>query len=176
MSDNIYEFGKNSNINKAARILGSYKEGDEILKAIEGVDISKAKNYPELLQKVYERQGRNPDGSLKVEDDFEKAEGSRGGKVIGHTKSGKPIYENAKSDHESYKHFSKEDHMDAADAHYNHMNKEGADGSTKLHGKHSLESHLKAAEHGDYSKKDDVKKALDIIGLTSEEDDSKKKI
>ena len=42
------------------------------------------------------------------------AEGSRDGKVIGHTKSGKPIYEGSPSNHvEHYKTFTKEDHRDA---------------------------------------------------------------
>ena len=41
-------------------------------------------------------------------------EGSRGGKVIGHTKSGKAIYEN--SQHTS-KDFTAEDHSDAMSAH-----------------------------------------------------------
>ena len=41
-------------------------------------------------------------------------EGSRGGKIIGHTKSGKPIYEN--SQHTS-KDFTAEDHSDATSAH-----------------------------------------------------------
>ena len=38
-------------------------------------------------------------------------EGSRGGKVIGHTKSGKPIYDSF--EHTGHKDFSKEDHEDA---------------------------------------------------------------
>jgi hypothetical protein len=42
-------------------------------------------------------------------------EGSRGGHIIGHTKSGKPIYSNA--DHSSHKDFTVEDHNDAIDAH-----------------------------------------------------------
>lgn len=41
-----------------------------------------------------------------------KGEGSRGGKVIGHTRSGKPIYEN--HNHPSHKDFSEEDHHDAS--------------------------------------------------------------
>jgi len=69
-------------------------------------------------------------------------EGSKGGKVIGHTKSGKPIYENRTAGHDSYKDFSKQDHKDAADAHYSHYHKKDADGSTVLHGKKSFESHL----------------------------------
>ena len=42
-------------------------------------------------------------------------EGSKGGKVIGHTKSGKPIYEDHK--HLSHKDFSEEDHKDAQKIH-----------------------------------------------------------
>lgn len=50
------------------------------------------------------------------DNDIEKAgEGSKGGKVIGHTKSGKPIYANF--NHDSHKEFTSQDHMDASDAH-----------------------------------------------------------
>lgn len=42
-------------------------------------------------------------------------EGSRGGKVIGHTRSGKPIYSNA--NHADHKDFTKRDHEDAIFAH-----------------------------------------------------------
>ena len=51
-----------------------------------------------------------------AEDFIEKAEGSKGGKVIGHTKSGKPIYENA--NHASHKDFTSNDHRDAKALHY----------------------------------------------------------
>lgn len=63
------------------------------------------------------------------ENDLEKSEGSRGGKVIGHTKSGKPIYdtnvshpvagrEGFHSDFvKNHEHFTSEDHSDAHDAH-----------------------------------------------------------
>ena len=52
----------------------------------------------------------------KDESNIEKGgEGSKGGKVIGHTKSGKPIYDS--HDHESHKHFTSEDHKNAADLH-----------------------------------------------------------
>lgn len=46
-------------------------------------------------------------------------EGSKGGKVIGHTKSGKPIYENVNptGNTHHYKKFSKQDHLDAAEHH-----------------------------------------------------------
>lgn len=48
-------------------------------------------------------------------DSFEKSEGSRGGKIIGHTKSGKPIYEN--HSHSSHKSFTSKDHRDAEELH-----------------------------------------------------------
>jgi hypothetical protein len=51
----------------------------------------------------------------KENDALEKGEGSRGGKVIGHTKSGKPIYDSF--EHEGHKHFSHQDHKDAVKAH-----------------------------------------------------------
>jgi hypothetical protein len=49
-------------------------------------------------------------------DQIEKGgEGSKGGKVIGHTKSGKPIYDTAS--HSAHKDFTIADHNDAIDAH-----------------------------------------------------------
>jgi len=46
-------------------------------------------------------------------------EGSRGGKIVGHTSSGKPIYENA--NHPSHASFSRGDHDEAASAHLKHL-------------------------------------------------------
>ena len=43
-------------------------------------------------------------------------EGSRGGTVIGHTKSGRPIYKDGK--HHGHTGFSERDHKDAADLHH----------------------------------------------------------
>ena len=42
---------------------------------------------------------------------FEKSEGARGGKVIGHTTSGKPIYDSA--NHPSHSNFTSKDHAQA---------------------------------------------------------------
>lgn len=42
-------------------------------------------------------------------------EGSRGGKIIGHTRSGKPVYDT--HDHSSHSNFSAHEHMDAARHH-----------------------------------------------------------
>lgn len=52
------------------------------------------------------------------------AEGSRGGKVIGHTSSGKPIYaekiENTTADHQEHSHWSAKDHYEAMKLHEKH--------------------------------------------------------
>lgn len=53
-----------------------------------------------------------------VEDLVKGGEGSRGGKVIGHTKSGKPIYESANNS--AHSSFDNEDHSDAHALHINH--------------------------------------------------------
>jgi len=56
---------------------------------------------------------------MDMENDLNKAgksgEGSRGGKVIGHTRSGKPIYDNPS--HEGHKNFDHNDHAEAANLH-----------------------------------------------------------
>jgi hypothetical protein len=49
-----------------------------------------------------------------------KGEGSRGGKIIGHTRSGKPIYATAGAGHAEYVHFTNNDHQDAAQLHEDH--------------------------------------------------------
>ena len=55
--------------------------------------------------------------SFDNENDIKKGgEGSRGGKIIGHTKSGKPIYENKKA--HTYKDFTEQDHRDASETHW----------------------------------------------------------
>ncbi len=48
-------------------------------------------------------------------------EGSRGGKIIGHTSGGKPIYMN--HGHTSHKSFTREEHNEAADVHTKHLHK-----------------------------------------------------
>lgn len=63
----------------------------------------------------------NTDGVVNGDLIKSKGEGSKGGKVIGHTKSGKAIYET--HDHEGHKDFTKEDHHDAATHHIDEWNK-----------------------------------------------------
>lgn len=69
-------------------------------------------------------------------------EGSRGGQIIGHTRSGKPVYANRES--HSYADFSKQDHEDAATHHKEMMNK------TK--GKEAFR-HKKLSSNHDYDSK-----------------------
>lgn len=55
-------------------------------------------------------------GFVTVDDVLEKAGvGSRGGKVIGHTASGKPIYDSAS--HQAHKNFTAPEHHEASNAH-----------------------------------------------------------
>jgi hypothetical protein len=65
-------------------------------------------------------------------------EGSRGGNVIGHTKSGKPIYQN--STPKEYSNFTATDHSDASTAHYEQrlkqLPREQEDRHLKLSDKH----------------------------------------
>ena len=86
---------------------------------------------PSDLKKAYEILG--------LGDLIEKAEGSRGGKVIGHTKSGKPVYASMKASH--YDNFTAEDHRDAMTHHDNKMRK------TPSHKKEHEEHQLRAADH-----------------------------
>ncbi len=74
-------------------------------------------------------------------------EGSRGGKVIGHTSGGKPIYQN--HNHPSHKGFSPKDHDEAAEV------------QTKLG--HSAFNDMFAAEKG--GDKSVLKKAQDRVNL-----------
>lgn len=136
----------------------SPEDGEEFL-----IDVTDESGVRTTVDKNFVIEKSEPVEALEFEElnDLEKGkgEGSRGGKVIGHTKSGKPIYENATADHHSYKNFSEQDHKDAADAHYKHYHKDGADGSTVLHGKRSLESHIKKFQKAileEYDLDDDV--------------------
>lgn len=82
--------------------------------------------------------------------DLEKGgEGNKGGKVIGHTKSGKPIYEDR--GHESHKKFTSKDHKDAAAIH-EHLSKH----SDSKDGKVDKMKHMLAKEHHEFqaNKKD----------------------
>ena len=86
----------------------------ELIDLIKAEDSAIEEKYKKKIAALKER--RNPEGIEKAdedEDSVEKSgEGSRGGKVIGHTKSGKPIYED--HNHNDHKNFTEKDHIDAA--------------------------------------------------------------
>jgi hypothetical protein len=71
-------------------------------------------------------------------------EGSRGGKIIGHTQSGKPIYSNSK--HESHKDFSAQDHTDAAELHHAHAERLQGGGSLANKDK-GVKDHVAHSDH-----------------------------
>lgn len=73
-------------------------------------------------------------------------EGSRGGHIIGHTKSGKPVYE--KKTHTSYKEFTEQDHFDAEALHSNLSDKHLED--YKKGDESALESRNKHWDIADY--------------------------
>jgi hypothetical protein len=78
----------------------------------EKVDIMKAQIENTFAKGLIDEETK--DKALEQLDNLlEKAgEGSKGGKIIGHTKSGKPIYDTF--NHPAHKDFTKEDHRDAA--------------------------------------------------------------
>lgn len=73
------------------------------------------------------------------ENDIEKGgEGSKGGKVIGHTKSGKPVYENSISSKGKYRGFSKKDHEDAVKLHATEKDKYDSNTDRDSHTHHKV--------------------------------------
>ncbi len=80
-------------------------------------------------------------------------EGSKGGKVIGHTRSGKPVYAN-KSAHE-YSDFSKEDHEDARRHHFDMMREHDSKSERIMNSKvdaakwEKVNKHAAASSHHD---------------------------
>lgn len=82
-----------------------------------------------------------------------KGEGSRGGKVIGHTSSGKAVYDN--HDHSSHQSFSSADHKEAAAMHQKRGELHGQKGLIGTSNKHFDA----AAHHETEAEKKDVKSA-----------------
>jgi len=94
------------------------------------------------------------------ENDIEKGgEGSRGGKIIGHTKSGKAIYDTAS--HESHKDFTPEDHNDAYKIHHDQMfdDRDRTQHHRTQRDVHSSQSNLKSEEA--YKEKSAAKKTAE---------------
>lgn len=109
---------------QAKRILSCYNNLEQVnenLKDVgllhESIEDTETPGYQEL-----EDEGLVNDFD---QDNVEKggvgSEGSRGGKVIGHTRSGKPIYAHRDPNyHKGFENWSKEDHKDAAEHHSKH--------------------------------------------------------
>lgn len=93
-----------------------------------------------------------------IEEEILKAEGSRGGKVIGHTKSGKPVYYR-NGTHSSYKDFGSDDHKDAAEIHrkkaseYREKSKKNSS-----HSQQGMRDGDEADTHNQFAKEHDKKK------------------
>lgn len=107
----------------------------------------------------------------KEELELEKGEGSRGGHVIGHTESGKPIYD--KYSHKGHKNFTKQDHWDASDKHIQYMNMQNTSTSygekeKKQHDK-ERRKHEMAATYFDEPEKNPYHKELHKAFNWSEE-------
>lgn len=93
-------------------------------------------------------------GDDLINDNFGKGEidelekggaGSRGGKVIGYTKSGKPIYEDAKNP--EHKKFTTEDHNDAANLHSNGIKEDTKNRKGSSHDASIIHHAVQASEH-----------------------------
>jgi hypothetical protein len=113
---------KHHEVNKVEKAEGDNFDGtfDKAMtaKAGEGVTQKESVEHdPKDMQNPKASDLRKAYEVLGLGDLIEKAEGSRGGKVVGHTKSGKAIYENLKGQHKLYNNFTAKDHFDAADLH-----------------------------------------------------------
>ena len=87
--------------------------------------------------------------SFKEFDIIKGGEGSKGGNIIGHTRSGKPIYDSY--NHEGHKEFNAEDHRDAGKLHQ-HLrdttkNFTSKDQNKRLDAKVSSSEHDRQASH-----------------------------
>ncbi len=113
---------------------------------------------------------------LLDEEELEKSgEGSRGGNVIGHTRSGKPIY--IDHDHEAHKDFTSKDHFDAATFHNMHAFKQRAkngDLATELKHRNSGTEHGKKITH--YKNLDEDSQWSEIVSSDNHAREDIKKI
>lgn len=98
--------------------------GDSIPKATEALLYGKLHGKDQLVNWTSEIETYMKNATKETEADkvkhilvssLEKAEGTRGGNIVGHTKSGKPIYMDAT--HSEHSSFNEQDHNDAIQAH-----------------------------------------------------------
>jgi len=112
---------------KELRILENVTDSNvELIKSTLDSNLEKGLISEELHEKALEQ----------LENLIEKAggEGSRGGKIIGHTKSGKPVYlkNNSQFHADHYRKFNADDHEDAADLHSKSGNKKAVNAHKKM--------------------------------------------
>ena len=106
--------------------------------------------------------GTGVESHKSQESELEKGgEGSRGGKVIGHTRSGKPVYASKHASHKSYSNFTKEDHEDAHEIHglkgASHEDKMDAH-EWKIDEYEQKDNYHKAAHHANQYEKHKIKR------------------
>jgi hypothetical protein len=98
------------------------------------------------IEEARKQQMSRISGSYIPTETLEKGgEGSKGGKVIGHTKSGKAVYDNA--NHESHKDFTSQDHKEARTINEKKYSKHWSDRNNAGFGK---EKRMKAAQKERY--------------------------
>jgi hypothetical protein len=131
--------------------IGSFSNLDEISKGKKTVEMDKKdfvdehKHLVNVLNSPSKEDDKKEakDQKKELDEELKKGgEGSKGGKIIGHTKSGKPIYENHL--HSSHEKFNKQDHLDAKEHHMKYLRDNlplGGDKDTEYTG------HSKAATH-----------------------------
>lgn len=105
--DGMFKAGTDEQQAKTKKVMDEWKSGT--LKGPDGKVITDRKQA--IAVALSEAGLSKVEKSEAVEKIEKGGEGSRGGKVIGHTKSGKPIYSQA--NHDSHKNFNAEDHFNA---------------------------------------------------------------
>ena len=105
---------KREDLEGLLKVINDRTDSDKIKKSL--VTLAAAKIQGRLSSDMLEK-------AQHVIDIIKGGEGSKGGKVIGHTNSGKPIYEGKNGQHEDYKNYSEQDHWDAADIHDKQIDK-----------------------------------------------------
>lgn len=110
----------------AKNIAGSY---NSIQKSESSKEEQESKEYQKLEDEKVVSDG---DGDNEDKDIEKGGEGSRGGKIIGHTSTGKPIYQknDSKFTQDHYSKFSEKEHREAAQIHKDN-------GNDKAHEAHS---------------------------------------
>lgn len=113
------------------------------------------------------------DEIVKSDEYIEKGffEGIRGGKVIGHTKSGKPIYDS--HNNSSHKKFTHAEHMDAANIHDEHVSNatKSNDSKKMIHHASQAVGHREAAAKAHYMENYASDHHKEKMGLRKSEED-----